>query len=238
MAKKAKQTAAAAGPADLSQQITKAVETALAAMGIRRDFGAWFPPVAAAGAEALDEAAAAGGPRRDHGPWFPPIVPFTQRGVGAPWPLPPEFGPSGPRRDHGPWFPPAVPFTARRDFGPWFPPVVPFHATRDFGAWFPPVQVVEDGQEIQISAEVPGMALDELEVTLDGNVLTIAGEKRPAAGAESAPLGERYYGRFSRAVTLPEVEPASVQASYEQGVLTVTAKRAKGALPRRIAIKG
>lgn len=104
--------------------------------------------------------------------------------------------------------------------------------------WVPPVEISETPDELIITAEIPGTDTDEVHVTLDGDVLTIRGEKRNVReeGDENTQyyLVERSYGTFQRSFTLPStVDPESVRAEFDNGVLTLRlrkldAERARG----------
>jgi HSP20 family protein len=98
---------------------------------------------------------------------------------------------------------------------------------------------------LEVFAFAPGVDPASVEVHLDRGVLTIAGERKsaiPAAGDSAEGklnlhLNERFVGRFRRVVNLPDdIDPASVGASYRDGVLRVTAARKAAAQPRRIEV--
>lgn len=110
----------------------------------------------------------------------------------------------------------------------------------DGQAWIPPMDVQETQEEIRCVLEVPGLAKDDLEITVNGNVLTISGEKRfeEQEGVRTF-RAERRYGRFARSITLPVgVDGNSVRASYSDGVLRLTLPKKPEAKPRRIEIEG
>lgn len=86
------------------------------------------------------------------------------------------------------------------------------------------MNVSETETEIRITAELPGVTQDDVEVTLDDDVLTIRGEKRfERRDGENFHFVECSYGTFQRALRLPyPIDPEQVQATFEHGVLTVT----------------
>ncbi len=87
------------------------------------------------------------------------------------------------------------------------------------------MNVSETEREIRITAELPGVTQDDVEVTLDDDVLTIRGEKRfeQRDEKENFHFVECSYGTFQRSLRLPyPIDPEQVQASFENGVLTVT----------------
>ena len=87
------------------------------------------------------------------------------------------------------------------------------------------MNVSETEREIRITAELPGVTQDDVEVTLDDDVLTIRGEKRfeQRDEKENFHFVECSYGTFQRSLRLPyPIDPEQVQARFENGVLTVT----------------
>lgn len=107
----------------------------------------------------------------------------------------------------------------------------------------PPVSVEERGDEILLSAELPGMTEDSVEITLENNVLTISGEKRETrAEGESGGryhLVERSFGAFRRSFTLPRtVRGEGITADFDNGLLLVRMPKAEEALSRKIEVSG
>jgi len=92
------------------------------------------------------------------------------------------------------------------------------------GLW-PSVDVVDAGQAITVTAELPGLALDDIDLELRDNALTISGEKKKEYKDENGGRSyiERTYGRFERTIPLAaEVDADHVQAKFKNGVLAVT----------------
>jgi HSP20 family protein len=107
----------------------------------------------------------------------------------------------------------------------------------------PSADVVETQDEIRVVVELPGMQPENVELSLENNVLTISGEKREERREEDRDnrwhLSERRYGRFSRSFVLPrDVEQDRIEAHFESGVLNVTIPKSERARPRRIEIQG
>jgi HSP20 family protein len=106
----------------------------------------------------------------------------------------------------------------------------------------PAVNVGRTPNSVEIYAFAPGLDAAKIEVTLDRGVLRIAGE-RPSGIPErdekvSVYTRERGSGPFMRAVSLPDdVDPASVNASYRDGVLQVSIARRESAQPKRITVQ-
>ena len=87
----------------------------------------------------------------------------------------------------------------------------------------PRMNVGETGQELRIEVELPGVSEDDVRVELAGDVLTIRGEKRIEREDVQHHIAERSFGTFARSLRLPfPAEPDRVQASFHNGVLTVT----------------
>jgi HSP20 family protein len=104
----------------------------------------------------------------------------------------------------------------------------------------PAMNVRADHDKVTVTAELPGVSLDDVDVSVVGRRLTLRGERRtsePGAGGRYH-RRERESGRFGRAVTLPyPVEVNAVTAALKDGVLTVTLPRAETDRPRRITVQ-
>ena len=126
--------------------------------------------------------------------------------------------------------------------------VVRWDPFRDFGFttgnnWVPPVDIYQTGEhELVLKAELPEMAREDIDVTVENFVLTIKGEKKFGAGMEGVKEEqfhhvERRYGTFSRSFSLPQTVDASrVSAEYKNGVLTVRLPLREEAKPRQIKV--
>jgi HSP20 family protein len=96
------------------------------------------------------------------------------------------------------------------------------------GILAPSVDVTQNEQEVCISAELPGVKQEDVDVSIDDDVLTIRAEKRCERedGKDTRHISERSYGTFQRSLRLPKaVDPEQVRAHFDQGVLTVTLPR-------------
>lgn len=103
-----------------------------------------------------------------------------------------------------------------------------------------PVDVLETDAEVRLVLEVAGLDRESMKVTLQNNVLTLAGEKqRRTETPEGACFrGERRFGKFSRSFTLPtRVEADRIEARYSDGVLEVVCPKTPEARPRQIEIR-
>ena len=106
-------------------------------------------------------------------------------------------------------------------------------------AW-PAVDISQTDREIVIQAELPGVEPGDVDVTLTGDQLVLAGEKKESSEKKDrgAYVSECCYGAFRRSFTLPEpVDPDNVSAEYAQGVLTVKLQKLKPASVKRIEVK-
>ena len=110
-----------------------------------------------------------------------------------------------------------------------------------FGGYWPSVEISDGEKEIRVTAEVPGLEENDIEVLLDDGVLTLKGEKRSETEDKDRQFSERFYGRFERRVPLGyDVEEDKVSAAFKNGVLTVTLPKTERAQAKakRIAING
>ena len=103
---------------------------------------------------------------------------------------------------------------------------------------FPAINVGGSAEQVDVYAFVPGIEPDSLDIQLQQNLLTIAGERKVEFPEESQRYrSERFNGAFRRVLTLPDdVDPDKVSASYKDGVLHVRVERAEVARPRRIEV--
>ncbi|UCF20146.1 MAG: Hsp20/alpha crystallin family protein [Gemmatimonadota bacterium] len=105
---------------------------------------------------------------------------------------------------------------------------------------FPAVNVWEDSEKLYAEAEVPGLQMEDLEILVKGNELTVKGERRNG-GQEGVTYHrrERAEGPFCSVVRLPlDVQVDGVEAQLDGGVLTITLPKAPSARPRKIEVKG
>ena len=105
--------------------------------------------------------------------------------------------------------------------------------------WAPALDVHEDKENFRIRVELPGMKREDIEVSLQDGALVITGERQAEKITEGTEVHrqERYYGKFSRALTLPAaVSGDKVKAQYKDGILTVTLPKAEEAKPKAITV--
>lgn len=105
--------------------------------------------------------------------------------------------------------------------------------------WRPPVEVFETDETLEIVAEIAGMNPEEIDIVLEGDVLTIQGERPDpcVASNRSYHIARIGYGPFAVEIRLPfQVESDAAEASYENGFLRVSLKRVAGVtiVPKRV----
>jgi len=109
------------------------------------------------------------------------------------------------------------------------------------GSWVPPVDIYQTGDhEVVLKAELPDMTREDIDVTVENNTLTIAGEKKLSGDVKEDGFTriERRYGAFSRSFTLPPtVDTAKVAADYKNGVLTLRLPLREESKPRQIKVE-
>jgi HSP20 family protein len=103
----------------------------------------------------------------------------------------------------------------------------------------PPVDIYEDAEKVVLKVEVPGIEQKDLDVRVEGNMLTVKGERKFEAEEKEKNFHriERSYGSFFRAFTLPTtVETENIKASYNAGVLKLELKKKPEAQPKQIKV--
>jgi len=106
--------------------------------------------------------------------------------------------------------------------------------------WLPPVDVYETDGDVVVVMDLPGVDLQDIKVSVAGQVLTVEGERRreEPAEAEAYFRRERMEGEFLRMIELPEdVMNDEAKAAYKDGVLRVTIPKAGSVLEKEIKIK-
>jgi HSP20 family protein len=110
-------------------------------------------------------------------------------------------------------------------------------------SWYPAVDVVESADAVDVTAELPGLADNDVELNVRENVLTISGEKRVETEKSDEKrnvfYAERSYGRFERSLTLPAyVDAETATATFKNGVLTVHLPKLEQHKSRTIKVSG
>jgi len=106
--------------------------------------------------------------------------------------------------------------------------------------WTPAVNILEKIDGIVITADLPGLKAEDVEVTVDNGVLTIKGERtlEEAAEGENYHRVERTYGSFERSFSIPSsVDPGKVEARFVNGEMTITLPKREESKPRSVKVK-
>jgi len=103
----------------------------------------------------------------------------------------------------------------------------------------PSVDIFEEGDEVVVKADIPGVKKDDIDVTITENSLTISGEKKQEKKVKEKDFHriERSYGSFSRSFRLPDnVNSAKAKAEFKDGVLEIRLPKSKAGKQKKIAI--
>ena len=118
-------------------------------------------------------------------------------------------------------------------------PLADFGGSEVFNTWAPAVDLYENKDNLVVTAELPGMKKEDIDISLHEDALTIAGERKEEKkyGEDETQRAERFYGRFQRTISLPkQVDVNAIKANYKDGILTVTLPKAPEAKPRQIEV--
>jgi HSP20 family protein len=120
------------------------------------------------------------------------------------------------------------------------PVLTSFNRQDLFGGWSPALDLYQNSDNVVAVLELPGMRKEDIEISLHDGTLTISGERGSASeNGEKAERTERYVGSFRRSISLPvRVDAGKVNATYRDGILTVTLPKAEEAKPKRIEVAG
>tara|TARA_R110002049_G_scaffold288423_1_gene470955 strand:- start:141652 stop:142053 length:402 start_codon:yes stop_codon:yes gene_type:complete len=107
------------------------------------------------------------------------------------------------------------------------------------GGSYPALNLWEDDDNLYADAELPGFSLDDLQIYVTGNQLTIKGERRaPEHDDGTWHRQERGYGKFSRMIEVPgDIDGDNVSAEFKNGVLHMRLPKSESVKPRRIEVK-
>ena len=105
---------------------------------------------------------------------------------------------------------------------------------------FPAMNVWTNEEDMIITAELPGVSVEDIDISVIGETLTLTGERKPDLIEEEVRYHrqERGYGKFTRSLELPfRVDANEVEASFDKGVLHITLPRSEADKPKKIAVK-
>ncbi|HEU5073835.1 MAG TPA: Hsp20/alpha crystallin family protein [Polyangiaceae bacterium] len=106
-------------------------------------------------------------------------------------------------------------------------------------SFVPSVDISEDENSYLVTADVPGMKPEEIDIQVENNVLTIRGERKYETRGKQHGYHrvERHYGRFQRSFALPEgVNAEAIEANVDNGTLTLRVPKPATALPRKVKV--
>jgi len=108
------------------------------------------------------------------------------------------------------------------------------------GVWSPPVDILEKGNEVVLKVDLPEVTQDEIDIRVEGNTLTIQGERRftKSASEENYIQIERPYGTFRRTFNLPMmIDQEGIKASYKDGVLRIVLPLKQEIQPKQVMVE-
>ena len=141
----------------------------------------------------------------------------------------PERGFFSPFEEMERWFEEAF----RRPF--FAPSWMPRFKFPEIGEMYPTVDIFEDGNDVVVKAELPGMKKDDIEVNISDDVITISGEKKTEEKVEKKDYYqlERSFGSFTRTLQLPaETQTDKARASFKDGILEVRIPKTTAAVQK------
>lgn len=107
--------------------------------------------------------------------------------------------------------------------------------------WYPSVDISESEDEVKVEVDLPGMKKEDIDVNIDGNLLTIKGERKREEETEEEGYyrSERSYGTFQRTFTLPsKIDTEEVKANFKDGVLRLSLPKLEESEGKKIEIEG
>jgi HSP20 family protein len=107
------------------------------------------------------------------------------------------------------------------------------------GGWLPAVDLYEDKDNFIVKAELPGLKKEDIDISLHEGFLTISGERKEEKKYDTSETyrTERFVGRFHRSINLPsKVQTDKINATYKDGVLTVSLPKAEESKPKQITV--
>jgi HSP20 family protein len=113
-------------------------------------------------------------------------------------------------------------------------------STSFFQGWEPTVDIYEDKNKITVRAELPGMRKEDINISLERDILILSGERKQEEKRAQGDTyrAELFYGRFQRSITLPQpVDASKIQAVYKDGVLTIVCPKSEEAKRKQIEVK-
>jgi HSP20 family protein len=113
-------------------------------------------------------------------------------------------------------------------------------ATAGASAWVPPLDIFETKDRYVVIVELPGIAPESVEVSVEDSTLTMKGERKfyEDVSEEDFHRVERRFGPFARSLSLPTMaDPGGIEATFDKGLLTVEVPKVEQAKPKKITVK-
>lgn len=104
----------------------------------------------------------------------------------------------------------------------------------------PSIELQDENDHFLVSADVPGLKKEDLNISVEGNLLTLQGERKiqQEKKEKGYQYSEKFYGKFTRVVELPtEIQADKVKAAYKDGVLEITLPKSENAKPKKIDVE-
>jgi HSP20 family protein len=114
------------------------------------------------------------------------------------------------------------------------------HGQTSGSTTYPLMNVYDDKDTILVTAELPGLAKDQVNITFSDNILTVSGKQQPLAKTRNMTVvrKERSEGDFQKTLRLPTIiKQDAIKASFSNGILTITMPKAEEVKPKTIAIE-
>lgn len=144
-------------------------------------------------------------------------------------------------REYRPWsFLEEVDTMARELWEGWRPYTYPYAYHTHPGYWWWPLDMYEEKDELVLRMELPGFKTGDIDISLEGDMLTIKAVRKPEEVSEdiTSYICERTFGSYSRSVTLPyPVKADKISTCYENGILEIRLPKAEEAKAKHIPIK-
>lgn len=106
--------------------------------------------------------------------------------------------------------------------------------------WEPEVDIFETKDNFVISTEIPGLRKEDIALTLEGDLLTLKGEKKieTASEQQNYQLNERRFGKFCRSFVIPDsIRPEKIKTSYKDGLLRISIPKPEVAKGKEIKVE-
>jgi HSP20 family protein len=110
----------------------------------------------------------------------------------------------------------------------------------DVRKFAPAIDIEEHDDKFEVLAELPGVDMKDIDITVNNNMLTISGEKRESKDKKDDKYSytERYYGSFRRDLTLPDhIDVDKIDAQVSGGILKISLPKTEKAAPKKISVK-